>query len=128
MGSINPRDWDKDDNGGGFKKIKRNHKNLKKMVKNLKKEKNNLNTEKIIKIMEEKMADKFGPYINRLMTTIIDKEQEEFVQDLAWNELKRLNADVEEFLRNHLKDDVEEIEKTEKILLNEQKQTKKNKE
>ena len=44
------------------------------------------------------MKDKLGPYVNRLMTTILDSEQEEFVQDLAWNELKRINADVESFL------------------------------
>ena len=73
------------------------------------------------------MADKFGPYINRLITTILDKEQEEFVKELAWNELKRINADTEEFLRKHKSDESEDIEKTEKILLNEQK-TKQNKE
>ena len=43
--------------------------------------------------------DKFGPYIQRLMTTVLDKEQEEFVVELAWNELSRLNIDIEEFLR-----------------------------
>ena len=32
--------------------------------------------------------DKFGPYIQRLMTTILDKEQEDFVTDLAKSELK----------------------------------------
>ena len=29
------------------------------------------------------MADKFGAYINTLMTTVIDKEQDEFVKKLA---------------------------------------------
>tara|TARA_Y100000593_G_C4184068_1_gene273475 strand:+ start:30 stop:248 length:219 start_codon:yes stop_codon:yes gene_type:complete len=66
------------------------------------------------------MKDKLGPYVNRLMTTILDSEQEEFVQDLAWNELKRINADVEDFLRKHQKDESEEIEKTEKQLLQEE--------
>ena len=70
------------------------------------------------------MTDKLGPYINTLMTTIIDKEQEQFVKDLAWSELKRINADVEEFLRKHSKDDSEEQEKTEKILLQEDKNVK----
>ena len=70
------------------------------------------------------MADKLGPYINTLMTTVIDKEQEQFVKDLAWSELKRLNADVEEFLRKHSKDDTEEKESTEKILLQEDKNVK----
>ena len=66
------------------------------------------------------MADKLGPYINTLMTTVLDKEQEQFVKDLAWSELKRLNADVEEFLRKHSKDDKEEIENTKQLLQEEQ--------
>ena len=66
------------------------------------------------------MADKLGPYVNTLMATVLDKEQEEFVRDLAWNELKRINADVEEFLRKHSKDDSEKVEKTEKQLLQEE--------
>ena len=70
------------------------------------------------------MADKLGPYINTLMTTVLDKEQEQFVKDLAWNELKRIDADIEEFLRKHSKDDSEEQEKTEKILLQEDKNVK----
>ena len=70
------------------------------------------------------MADKLGPYIGRLMTTILDKEQEEFVKDLAWNELKRLNADVEEFLRKYSKDDTKISEKTVKQLLQEDKNVK----
>jgi len=73
------------------------------------------------------MADKLGPYIGRLMTTILDKEQEEFVKDLAWNELKRLNADVEEFLRKNSHDDIKESEKTVKQLLQEDKENVKNK-
>ena len=70
------------------------------------------------------MADKLGPYIGRLMTTVLDKGQEQFVKDLAWSELKRLNADVEEFLRKHSKDDTEESEKTVKQLLQEDKNVK----
>tara|TARA_B100000131_G_C17576312_1_gene393127 strand:- start:110 stop:325 length:216 start_codon:yes stop_codon:yes gene_type:complete len=65
--------------------------------------------------------DKFGPYIQRLMTTILDKEQEEFVQDLAKNELARLNIDIEEFLRKHTEDDSQEQEETVKQLLQEEK-------
>ena len=67
------------------------------------------------------MADKLGIYITKLMTTIVDKEQTDFVKDLAWNELKRINIDVEEFLRKHRKDETEDIEKTEKQLLQEDK-------
>ena len=70
------------------------------------------------------MADKLGTYISKLMTTILDKEQEEFVQELAWSELKRLNADVEEFLRKHSQDDTKESEKTVKQLLQEDKNVK----
>ena len=68
--------------------------------------------------------NKFGAYISRLMTTVLDKEQEEFVQDLAWNELKRINADVEEFLRKNTKDDLEDKEKPKKQLLQEDKNVK----
>ena len=64
-------------------------------------------------------VDKLGPYIEKLMTTIIDMEENEFVQQLAWNELKRLNVDVEEFLRKHHSDDSDKQEKTEKQLLQE---------
>ena len=70
------------------------------------------------------MADKLGPYVNTLMATVLDKEQEQFVKDLAWSELKRINADVEEFLRKHSKDDTEDKESTEKILLQEDKNVK----
>ena len=73
------------------------------------------------------MADKLGTYITKLMTTILDKEQEEFVVNLAFSELKRLNVDIEEFLRKHSKDDSGELKKTEKILLQEDKENVKDK-
>ena len=73
------------------------------------------------------MADKLGTYITKLMTTILDKEQEEFVANLAFSELKRLNVDIEEFLRKHSKDDSDELKKTEKILLQEDKENVKDK-
>tara|TARA_B100000965_G_C19521942_1_gene726949 strand:+ start:974 stop:1189 length:216 start_codon:yes stop_codon:yes gene_type:complete len=68
--------------------------------------------------------NKFGAYISNLMTTVLDNEQEQFVKDLAWNELKRINADVEEFLRKNSKDETEDLEKTEKQLLQEDKNVK----
>ena len=71
--------------------------------------------------------NKLGTYITKLMTTILDKEQEEFVVNLAFSELKRLNVDVEEFLRKHSRDDSEDAEKTEKILLQEDKENVKDK-
>ena len=73
------------------------------------------------------MADKLGTYITKLMTTILDKEQEEFVVNLAFSELKRLNIDIEEFLRKNSKDDSDELKKTEKILLQEDKEKVKDK-
>ena len=73
------------------------------------------------------MADKLGIYITKLMTTILDKEQEEFVVNLAFSELKRLNVDIEEFLRKQSKDDSDELKKTEKILLQEDKENVKDK-
>ena len=73
------------------------------------------------------MADKLGIYITKLMTTVLDKEQEEFVVNLAFSELKRLNVDIEEFLRKHSKDDLDELKKTEKILLQEDKENVKDK-
>ena len=56
--------------------------------------------------------NKLGPYVQRLMTTVLDKEQEEFVRDLAWSELKRINTDIEEFLRKNQADDSEDVEQT----------------
>ena len=66
--------------------------------------------------------NKLGTYITKLMTTILDNEQEEFVKNLAFSELKRLNIDIEEFLRKNSKDDSEEVVKTKKILLQEDKE------
>tara|TARA_Y100000593_G_scaffold87210_1_gene167312 strand:+ start:2163 stop:2390 length:228 start_codon:yes stop_codon:yes gene_type:complete len=72
--------------------------------------------------------NKLGSYISSLMTTILDKEQEQFVKDLAWDELKRINSDVEEFLRkNSSDDDSEKSKETVKQLLQEEKENVKDK-
>ena len=71
--------------------------------------------------------NKLGIYITKLMTTILEKDQEDFVKNLAFSELKRLNVDIEEFLRKNSKDDSENVEKTEKILLQEDKENVKDK-
>ena len=69
------------------------------------------------------MTNKFGFYIQKLMTTILDVKQEGFVKDLAFNELKRLNVDMEEFLRKHQGDDSKKVKETiEKQLLQEEKE------
>ena len=67
------------------------------------------------------MENKLGVYILNLMATIKDSEAQQFVKDLAYEELKRLNVNVEEFLRKNMKDDSEEKEKSEKQLLQEEK-------
>ena len=66
--------------------------------------------------------NKLGGYITKLMTTVLDREQEQFVKDLALSELTRLNVDVNDFIRKHHKDMYDkEKEKTEKKLLQEDK-------
>ena len=65
--------------------------------------------------------NKLGSYISKLMTTVLDNEQEQFVKDLALTELRRLNVDVNEFINKHTKDDIDKIKETEKKLLQEDK-------
>ena len=66
--------------------------------------------------------NKLGSYITKLMTTVIDKEQEQFVKDLALSELTRLNVDLKEFFRKHNKDMFyKKVEEQEKQLLQEDK-------
>ena len=65
---------------------------------------------------------KLGSYITQLMTTVIDKEQEQIVKDLALDELKRLNVNVNEFIGKHTKDMYDKAkEQQEKQLLQEDK-------
>ena len=68
--------------------------------------------------------NKLGGYITKLMTTILDTEQEQFVKDLALSELQRLNVDVNDFIRKHTKDISDKIEQTKKQLLQEDKDVK----
>ena len=63
--------------------------------------------------------NKLGSYITKLMTTVLDNEQEQFVRDLALSELNRLNVDMNDFIRKHTKDDIDKIKETEKKLLQE---------
>ena len=69
------------------------------------------------------MADKFGPYITKLMATVLDFKEDMFVRGLAIEELRRLNVDIEEFIRKQYQVDEEET-KTEKTLLQEDKDVK----
>ena len=43
--------------------------------------------------------DKLGTYITKLMTTILDKNQEDFVRDLAMSELQRLKVNISDFIK-----------------------------
>ena len=67
--------------------------------------------------------DKLGPYIQKLMTTVIDNKEDDFVKDLALTELSRLKINIDEFLVKHyqMDDVVKEEPKTEKQLLQEDK-------
>jgi len=66
-------------------------------------------------------SNKLGPYIQKLMTTVMDNKEDNFVKALALNELTRLKVNIEEFLVKHYQvDDVAE-EKPEKQLLQEDK-------
>ena len=68
--------------------------------------------------------NKLGNYITKLMTTVLDSEQEQFVRDLALSELTRLNVDMNDFIRKHTKDDIDKIKETEKKLLQEDRDVK----
>ena len=66
--------------------------------------------------------NKLGPYIQKLMTTVLDNKEDDFVKELAMNELTRLKVNINEFLVKHYQvDDVAE-EKPEKQLLQEDKE------
>ena len=50
---------------------------------------------------------KLGTNIENLMTIVVDKEQDEFVKDLAITELKRLHGNIKEFLGKYDTEDEE---------------------
>ena len=66
-------------------------------------------------------GDKLGPYIQKLMTTVLDNKEDEFVKDLALTELTRLKVNIDEFLVKHYQEDDVAEEKPEKQLLQEDK-------
>ena len=63
--------------------------------------------------------DKFGPYVTKLMTTVKDFKEDEFVRNLAIDELRRLNVNIEEFIRSNTISSKEEKQEVEKQLLQE---------
>ena len=72
--------------------------------------------------------NKLGSYITKLMTVVVDKEQEPFVKDLALSELEKLNVNVSEFVNKYKKDIFDKAkeanENKEKQLLQEDKNVK----
>ena len=60
--------------------------------------------------------NKYGTYIQMLMTTIVDKDQTEFVTNLSWYELTKISDGIQEFLNEHRKDDSDERKQTERLL------------
>ena len=67
-------------------------------------------------------VDKLGPYIQQLMATAIESD-DDFVKELSLSELTRLKANIEEFLHKHIQQD-EIAEEPEKQLLQEDKNVK----
>ena len=67
-------------------------------------------------------VDKLGPYIQKLMTTVIDMKEDDFVKELALTELTRLKVNIDEFLVKHYQEDDVAEEKPEKQLLQEDKE------
>ena len=65
--------------------------------------------------------DKLGPYIQKLMTTVIDNKEDDFVKELAVSELTRLKVNIEEFLMKTIQHDDVAEDKPEKQLLQEDK-------
>ena len=65
--------------------------------------------------------NKLGPYIQKLMTTVLDNKEDDFVKELAMSELARLKVNIDEFLVKHYQEDDVAEEKPEKQLLQEDK-------
>ena len=64
-------------------------------------------------------GNKLGSYIQKLMATVLDSEEDDFVRELATSELTRLKINIEEFLVKHYQVDDVVNEKSEKQLLQE---------
>ena len=44
------------------------------------------------------MRDKYGSYIQKLMSVMLDEEQEEFVKNMSWEELRQIRDGLSSFL------------------------------
>ena len=66
------------------------------------------------------MDDKYGTYIQKLMSIILDSSQEIFVRDMAWKDLKQIGDGLGSFLnKNKISDESrnEAKEKQKQMLL-----------
>ena len=64
------------------------------------------------------MKDKYGTYIQKLMSLVLDKEQEEFVKNMSWEELKKIRDGLSGFLeKRKLKEPHEKQENPKQQLL-----------
>ena len=65
-------------------------------------------------MMSSQNENKLGTYIENLMCVVVDKDQDDFVKELALNELRRLNVDISNFLNKHINDDKDKEKTTTK--------------
>ena len=71
------------------------------------------------------MKNKIGNYVSQLMTTVVDTNSTDFVKQLALDELNKINMDIGDFVKKYsVSTEVEEIKKTQKVLLQEEKNAK----
>tara|TARA_Y100000996_G_scaffold388064_1_gene347349 strand:+ start:1194 stop:1409 length:216 start_codon:yes stop_codon:yes gene_type:complete len=68
--------------------------------------------------------NKLGGYITKLMTIVVEEEQEQFVKDLALSELEKLSVNINDFVKKNTKDFFDKVKETEKKLLQEDKNVK----
>ena len=64
--------------------------------------------------------NKLGAYVTKLMTTVLDKECDEFIGNLALSELNRINTELKEFILTNQKQ-VEEKHPEKELLQEEEK-------
>jgi len=55
--------------------------------------------------------NKLGSYIQKLMLLIIDKKEDDDIIQLAWDELRRLSTDLDEFLTNNIEDTFDKVQR-----------------
>ena len=67
-------------------------------------------------------GNKLGSYIQKLMATVVDNKEDDFVKELAMSELTRLKVNIDEFLVKHYQEGDVAEEKPEKQLLQEDKE------